>query len=73
MSSCLDDSLERRKKIYFQYLSGNAVIFDYATGGPCFGSSDLLIGEPGGRKWGISSVLFLLLLLSLDCFHSSID
>ncbi|KAL3940175.1 MAG: hypothetical protein SGARI_001089, partial [Bacillariaceae sp.] len=25
---------------------GNAAIFDYATGGPCFGSSDLIIGEP---------------------------
>jgi hypothetical protein len=33
-------------------LLGNAAIFDYATGGPCFGSSDLLIGEPRAAVMG---------------------
>lgn len=31
---------------------GNAAIFDYATGGPCFGSSDLIIGEPRAAVMG---------------------
>jgi TLD len=31
---------------------GNAAIFDYATGGPCFGASDLLIGEPRAAVMG---------------------
>jgi hypothetical protein len=31
---------------------GNAAIFDYATGGPCFGSSDLIIGEPKAAVMG---------------------
>ena len=34
------------------YSSGNAAIFDYATGGPCFGSSDLIIGEPRAAVMG---------------------
>jgi hypothetical protein len=33
-------------------LLGNAAIFDYATGGPCFGSSDLIIGEPRAAVMG---------------------
>ena len=32
--------------------TGNAAIFDYASGGPCFGSSDLMIGEPTGAVMG---------------------
>lgn len=31
---------------------GNAAIFDYATGGPCFGSSDLVIGGPKAAVMG---------------------
>jgi len=31
---------------------GNAAIFDYATGGPCFGSSDLQIGSPKAAVMG---------------------
>lgn len=31
---------------------GNAAIFDYATGGPCFGNSDLLIGPPKAAIMG---------------------
>lgn len=31
---------------------GNAAIFDYATGGPCFGAADLLIGEPRAAVMG---------------------
>jgi hypothetical protein len=37
---------------FFPFLIGNAAIFDYATGGPCFGSSDLLIGEPRAAVMG---------------------
>ena len=33
-------------------LLGNAAIFDYASGGPCFGASDLLVGEPTGAVMG---------------------
>ena len=32
--------------------SGNAAVFDYATGGPCFGAADLIIGEPKGAIMG---------------------
>jgi len=31
---------------------GNAAIFDYATGGPQFGSGDLVIGKPGAAVMG---------------------
>jgi len=31
---------------------GNAAIFDYATGGPCFGSSDFIIGAPKAQVLG---------------------
>ena len=31
---------------------GNAAIFDYATGGPCFGSADLIIGKPEAAVMG---------------------
>jgi len=31
---------------------GNAAVFDYATGGPCFGSSDLQIGSPKAAVMG---------------------
>mmetsp|Transcript_133926 Transcript_133926/g.387648 ORF Transcript_133926/g.387648 Transcript_133926/m.387648 type:complete len:260 (+) Transcript_133926:75-854(+) len=31
---------------------GNAAVFDYATGGPCFGAADLLIGEPKAAVMG---------------------
>ena len=31
---------------------GNAAVFDYATGGPCFGSSDLIIGSPKAAVMG---------------------
>ena len=31
---------------------GNAAIFDYATGGPCFGSADMLIGPPKAAIMG---------------------
>jgi len=31
---------------------GNAAVFDYATGGPCFGSSDLIIGPPQAAVMG---------------------
>ena len=33
-------------------LLGNAAIFDYATGGPCFGASDLIIGPPKAAVMG---------------------
>jgi hypothetical protein len=33
-------------------LVGNAAIFDYATGGPCFGAADLIIGEPKAAVMG---------------------
>jgi hypothetical protein len=32
--------------------SGNAAVFDYATGGPCFGAADLIIGEPRAAVMG---------------------
>jgi hypothetical protein len=32
--------------------SGNAAIFDYATGGPCFGASDLCFGSPKAAVLG---------------------
>ena len=32
--------------------SGNAAVFDYATGGPCFGAADLVIGEPKAAVMG---------------------
>ena len=31
---------------------GNAAIFDYATGGPCFGAADLHIGSPKAAIMG---------------------
>lgn len=31
---------------------GNAAVFDYATAGPCFGSSDLIIGPPKAAIMG---------------------
>ena len=31
---------------------GNAAVFDYATGGPCFGSADLMIGSPQAAVMG---------------------
>lgn len=31
---------------------GNAAIFDYATSGPCFGSSDFIIGPPRAAVMG---------------------
>ena len=31
---------------------GNAAIFDYATGGPCFGAADLQIGSPKAAIMG---------------------
>lgn len=34
------------------YSIGNAAIFDYATGGPCFGAADLVIGEPKAAVMG---------------------
>lgn len=33
-------------------MGGQTAIFDYATGGPCFGSSDLLIGSPKAAVLG---------------------
>lgn len=35
-----------------KHTTGNAAIFDYATGGPCFGASDLIIGEPKAAVMG---------------------
>ena len=32
--------------------AGNAAVFDYATGGPCFGAADLVIGEPKAAIMG---------------------
>jgi hypothetical protein len=32
--------------------TGNAAIFDYASGGPCFGAADLIIGEPKAAVMG---------------------
>ena len=34
------------------FRSGNAAVFDYATGGPCFGAADLVIGEPKAAVMG---------------------
>jgi hypothetical protein len=34
------------------YNAGNAAIFDYATGGPFFGASDLIFGEPQAAVMG---------------------
>jgi hypothetical protein len=34
------------------FSSGNAAIFDFATGGPCFGASDLQIGSPKAAVLG---------------------
>jgi len=34
------------------YYTGNAAVFDYATGGPCFGAADLVIGEPKAAIMG---------------------
>jgi hypothetical protein len=34
------------------YQGGNAAVYDYATGGPCFGSADLVIGEPRAAVMG---------------------
>lgn len=31
---------------------GNAAIFDYATGGPCFGAADLILGAPRAAVMG---------------------
>jgi hypothetical protein len=33
-------------------LGGSAAVYDYATGGPCFGSGDLLIGPPKAAVMG---------------------
>lgn len=33
-------------------IAGNAAVFDYATGGPCFGAADLIIGEPKAAIMG---------------------
>jgi hypothetical protein len=33
-------------------ISGNAAVFDYATGGPCFGAADLSIGSPKAAVMG---------------------
>jgi len=41
------------KVIKFPILAGgNAATFDYATGGPCFGAADLLIGPPKAAVMG---------------------
>lgn len=34
------------------YQGSNAAVYDYATGGPCFGTSDLQIGEPKAAVMG---------------------
>lgn len=31
---------------------GNAAVFDYATGGPCFGAADLILGPPRAAVMG---------------------
>ena len=34
------------------FILGNAAVFDFATGGPCFGAADLIIGEPKAAVMG---------------------
>jgi TLD len=34
------------------YQGSNAAVYDYATGGPCFGSDDLVLGEPRAAIMG---------------------
>ena len=34
------------------YPGSNAAVYDYATGGPCFGSDDLIIGAPRAAVMG---------------------
>jgi hypothetical protein len=41
-----------KRVTYMAHQPGNAAIFDYATGGPCFGASDLIIGEPKAAVMG---------------------
>jgi hypothetical protein len=38
--------------LFFFDNTGNAAVFDYATGGPCFGAADLIIGEPRAAVMG---------------------
>jgi hypothetical protein len=38
--------------ILILFYAGNAAIFDYATGGPFFGASDLIFGEPQAAVMG---------------------
>ena len=38
--------------LVYVYFTGNAAVFDYATGGPCFGAADLIIGEPKAAIMG---------------------